>query len=264
MPRVPAQRDGCRRTEVRSSPGPGRVVACDARLPALPHDAQHPIRRRRLALRGPAARPYYRGVLTETDVLRAFPLIEDIENLRLRRLSIDVWRYVSERNPAWSDIARIPLHPTMPIAAHGNLVKHVLAMVRLSEALVPVYGELWEQELDLDTFRAASYIHDAAKVIEFQERDGTVTPIAGYNHAIEAGRIVRDLGGPEPLAQMIEAHSFAGTLVVPRTRDAQLFLFLDPMCLNVFPEHGTGVVERHLKANGWEDPRTLDRYPSPI
>jgi hypothetical protein len=205
----------------------------------------------------------YRRVLKEADVLRTFAAIEDIGDARLRNLSTEMWRYVSERNPAWTDIERIPLHPAMPIATHGNLVKHVIAMVRISEALVPIYRELWKQDLDLDTFRAASYVHDAAKVIEFSEKDGAVVGVPGYNHAIEAGRIVRELGGPEPLAHMVEAHSFAGALVMPRTRDAQLFLMLDPMCLNVFPEHGPGVVERHLKANGWEDPRTLERYRSP-
>jgi HD domain-containing protein len=204
------------------------------------------------------------SVLTERDVFRALPGIKDVADARLRKLSTDVWRHVSGGNPAWTDIERIPLHPTMPIAKHGNLVKHVVAMVRISEALVPIYRELWQQDLDLDTFRAASYIHDAAKVIEFSEKDGAITATPGYNHAVEAGRIVRELGGPEPLAHMVEAHSFAGALVVPRTRDAQLFLMLDPMCLNVFPEQGPGVVERHLKANGWDDPRTLERYRSPV
>jgi len=47
-------------------------------------------------------------------------------------------------------------------------------MVRISEALVPIYRELWQQDLELDTFRAASYVHDAAKVIEFSEKDGAV------------------------------------------------------------------------------------------
>ena len=202
-------------------------------------------------------------MLTKPDIGRVFPQIADIDDAKLQGLCFDVWRYVSERNPAWTDIERLPLHPTMPIATHGNLVKHVVAMVRISEALVPIYRELWKQDLDLDLFRAASYVHDAAKVIEFSEKDGAITGIPGYNHAIEAGRIVRELGGPEPLAHMVEAHSFAGALVTPRTRDAQLFLLLDPMCLNVFPEQGAGVVERHLKANGWEDPRALERYRSP-
>jgi putative nucleotidyltransferase with HDIG domain len=202
-------------------------------------------------------------VLSQADVLRAFPAIDDLKDARLRALSIAVWRHVSERNPAWTDIASIPCHPTMPIATHGNLVKHVAAMVRVSETLVPVFRELWKQDLDLDTFRAASYVHDAAKVIEFTKKDGAIAATPGFNHAIEAARIVRELGGPEALAHMVEAHSFAGPLVVPRTRDAQLFLFLDPMCLNVFPEQGVGVVERHLKANGWDDPRTLERYRSP-
>ena len=202
-------------------------------------------------------------MLSEADVLRAFPGINDIKDARLRTLSIAVWRHVSERNSAWTDIEHIPCHPTMPISTHGNLVKHVVAMVRISEALVPIYRELWKQDLDLDTFRAASYVHDAAKVIEFQEKDGAIVATPGFNHAVEAARIVRELGGPEPLVHMVETHSFAGPLVVPRTRDAQLFLFLDPMCLNVFPEQGPGVVERHLKANEWEDPRTLERYRSP-
>jgi 23S rRNA maturation-related 3'-5' exoribonuclease YhaM len=113
-------------------------------------------------------------VPNEADVLRAFPAIKDISDARLRKVSADLWRYVSERNPAWSDIERIPLHPAMPIAMHGNLVKHSVAMVRISEALVPIYRELWQQDLDLDTLRAASYVHDAAKVIEFSEKDGAV------------------------------------------------------------------------------------------
>ena len=199
-------------------------------------------------------------MLTTEHVLQVFPAIGTITDKRLRQLSLDVWRYVSDRNPTWSDIERMPLHPTIPIATHGNLTEHVHAMVRLAETLAPLYRELWQQDLDLDTFRTAAYVHDAAKVIEFTLTDAGLQAIAGYNHAIEAGRIVRELAGPESLAHMVEAHSFSGPLVMPRTRDAQLFLLMDPMCLNVFPEQGTGVFERHLKANGWDAPLTLERY----
>jgi hypothetical protein len=202
-------------------------------------------------------------MLTTEHVLQIFPGIDDITDQRLRRLSLDVWRYVSDRNPSWSDIARIPLHPTLPIATHGTLVAHVVAMARLAETLAPMYRELWSQDLGLDTFRAAAYVHDAAKVIEFTDTPGALQAIAGYNHAIEAGRIVRELGGPEGIAHMCEAHSFSGPLVMPRTRDAQLFLLMDPMCLNAFPEQGPGVFERHLKANGWDAPPTLERYRPP-
>jgi hypothetical protein len=202
-------------------------------------------------------------VLDDAAVRRAFPAVDDIRDRALRVLVADVWRYVSERNPAWTDISALPLHPTLPISTHGNLVKHILAMVRLAEAVVPTYREHWRQDLSLDTFRAAAYVHDAAKVIEFIKREDAIVATPGYNHAIEAGRIVRELGGTEGLVHMVEAHSFAGPLVVPRTRDAQLFLFLDPICLNVFPEHGPSAVERHLAANGWTDPKTLERYSAP-
>jgi uncharacterized protein YjlB len=202
-------------------------------------------------------------VSIEDAITRAFPSLDQITDARLQTLVGDVWRYVFGRNPKWTDIDRIPLHPTMPIAKHGNLVTHITGMARLSEVLVPMYRELWQQDLDVDLFRAASYIHDAAKVIEFVEHDGSIIAAPGFNHAIEAGRIARELGGPEGLAHMVEAHSFAGPLVMPRTRNAQLFLVLDVVCLNVFPEDGSGAVERHLNANGWTDPRVLERYRSP-
>lgn len=202
-------------------------------------------------------------MLTKEHVLATFPAIGAITDAGLRALSTDVWRYVSDRNPSWDDIERIPLHPSMPIATHGNLVKHIVGMVRLFDLLVPMYAELWQQDMDPDAFRAAAYVHDAAKVVEFSERAGALEAMPGYNHAVEAGRIVRELGGREDVAHMVEAHSFAGPLVVPRTKEAQLFLLGDPMCLNVFPEQGPSAIERHLKANGWEDPKTLERYRSP-
>ena len=202
-------------------------------------------------------------MLTTEKVRAAFPGIDDMADKRLRTVTLDVWRYVSERNDTWNDVSRLPLHPTMPIAKHGNLIKHVVAMVRLSEAIVPLYADLWNERIDLDLFRAACYAHDAAKVIEFTEMADGLSAVPGYNHAIEAGRIVREVGGSEELAHMCEAHSFSGPLVMPRTREAQLFLLLDPMCLDVFPEKGPGVFERHLKANGWEAPATLERYKPP-
>ncbi len=202
-------------------------------------------------------------MISKEHILGTFPAIGTIADARLRSLSVDVWCYVSDRNPQWSDLEHVPLHPSMPIAIHGNLVKHIVGMVRLFETLIPMYAELWQQDMDLDAFRAAAYVHDAAKVVEFTERNGALEGIPGYNHAIEAGRIVRELGGPEHVAHMVEAHSFAGPLVVPRTKEAQLFLLGDPMCLNVFPEQGPSAIERHLKANGWEDPKTLERYRSP-
>ncbi len=196
-------------------------------------------------------------MLTAPAVERAFPGIADIRDVRLRRLTVDVWAYVSERNPRWRDIEALPLHPTIPIVQHGNLASHIRAMARVAEALVATYADVWEIPFELDAFRAAAYVHDAAKVIEFAERDGELVATPGYNHAIECGKIVRALGGPESIAHMVEAHSFAGRLVVPRTREAQLFLFLDVICLPVFPEQGPSAVERHLRANGWEAPKIL-------
>jgi len=205
-----------------------------------------------------------RGPSLAAQLERAFPGIASIRQPSLRKLVADLWQYVADVNPQWLEIEAIPLFPSLPIETYGNLANHIRAMARVAETVVPVYAELWSIELSLDDFLAAVYVHDAAKVIEFVKKDGELAAIPGFNHALEAGRIVRDLGGPEAIAHMVECHSFAGALTMPRTRAAQLFLFLDPLCLPVFPEQGKGAVERHLDSNGWQDPKTKEKYRSPL
>ncbi len=202
-------------------------------------------------------------MITASALVSAFPGIRAIRDERLHGLVFELWRTVGERNPTWTDLEDIPLFPTLPIATYGNLASHVRAMARMTATLVPVYADAWGIALDLDAYLTSVYVHDAAKVIEFTRRGGAVVATPGFNHALEAGSIVRELGGPENIAHMVECHSFAGPLVVPRTRDAQLFLFLDPLCLPVFPEQGPSAVARHLAANGWSDPRTKEGYRSP-
>ena len=203
-------------------------------------------------------------MLVAAQIEKAFPGIASIEQDRLRKLVLDFWQYVADMNPRWSDVEAVPLSPALPIETYGNLANHIRAMARLAEALVPTYASVWGIPLSVDDFLTAAYVHDGAKVIEFVRKDGELSAIPGFNHALEAGRIVRDLGGPEEIAHMVDCHSFAGPLTVPRTRAAQLFLFLDPLCLPVFPEQGKGAVERHLDANGWRDPQTKEKYRSPM
>jgi hypothetical protein len=193
-------------------------------------------------------------MLTAPAVQRAFPDLGRISDVRLRELVLELWRYVGERNPIHDDPERIPITPSLPIERHGSLANHVRAMASVASALVPAYRREWGLELDVNAYLAAAYVHDAAKVIEFVQRDGALVALEGFNHALEAGRIARTLGFPEGIAHMIAAHSYIGPLVLPRTRDAQLFQFLDPLCLPVFPEHGQSAVERPLRATGWSAP----------
>jgi putative nucleotidyltransferase with HDIG domain len=183
---------------------------------------------------------------------RSFPNIARIRDARLRELVAAQWRYVSERNPVHTDIERIPLHPTLPFETYGGLAPHIRAMAALAEALVPVYARDWGIDMRLDDFLAAAYIHDSAKVIEFVEKDGKLVGTPAFDHAVEGAKVAREVGFPEPIAHMVEAHIYIGRRQLPRTREAQLFQFLDPICLPVFPESGKSAVERHLEANGWK------------
>ena len=91
-------------------------------------------------------------------------------------------------------------------------------------------------------------------MIEFVLRDGKLVATPGFDHALEAAKIARTLGMPAGVVHMIAAHTYLGPRRLPRTAAAQIFQFLDPICLPVFPEQGKGAVERHLEANGWVAP----------
>jgi putative nucleotidyltransferase with HDIG domain len=193
-------------------------------------------------------------MLSGTQLYQSFPGVSAIGQADLRKLVTDVWEWLGTQNPVHRDLEAIPLHPSLPISVHGNLATHKRAMTSMATALVATYAEQWRIDLDLDEFLTAVYLHDAAKVIEFVERDGQLVATPGFNHAIEGARIARRFGAPPTVAHMIAAHSFAGPLVRPRSRAAQLFMFLDAICLPAFPEHGDSAVDRHLRANSWTAP----------
>jgi len=197
----------------------------------------------------------------EDQLDRAFPDLAEIRDKRLRGLVGELWRSVSERNPVHTDIERIPTHPLFPIERHGSLANHIRGQMAVSKTLVPTYMREWRIELSLDHFLATAAIHDAAKVIEFVEQDGKLVATPGFDHALVAGRLARDLGFPPEIAHMVAVHTYVGPMRLPRSRAAQLFQYLDPLCLPVFPEHGKSSVERHLEANHWSVAAPPDDVP---
>lgn len=184
----------------------------------------------------------------------AFPDLARIRDERLRQACRDQWRYVGECNPDHTDLERIPVHPSLPVERYGNLVSHIRAQMALSHVLVPTYAKEWRIELNIDHFLACAIVHDSAKVIEFTFQDGELVATPGFDHAYEGARIALKVGFPKDLAHMIAVHTYLGAKRLPRTAAAQLFQFLDPICVPVFPEQGKSAVERHLEANKWTVP----------
>jgi hypothetical protein len=182
---------------------------------------------------------------------RTFPDMAKIRSEGLRQAVRDQWRYVGERNPDHTDIEAIPVHPSLPIATYGNLVSHVRAQMAISQVLVPTYAKEWKVDLDLDHFLACALVHDSAKVIEFTFQDGKLVATPGFDHAYEGAKIALTVGFPREVAHMVAVHTYLGVKRLPRTGAAQLFQFLDPICVPVFPEQGKSAVERHLEANKW-------------
>ena len=185
-------------------------------------------------------------------ILRAFPGLSEVRDARLRDLAVEQWRYVAEHgDPIHTDVERIPVHPSLPVERYGGLASHIRAQMALSRTLVPTYEAEWKVRLDLDHFLVCAVVHDSAKVIEFVARDGALVATPGFDHAVEAARIAAKVGLPREVVHMIAVHTYLGPKRLPRTAAAQLFQFLDPIALPVFPDAGKGAVERHLDLNGW-------------
>lgn len=184
---------------------------------------------------------------------KAFPEIAKIRDARLRELCAAQWRYVGEHgDKVHTDIERIPIHPTLPVATYGGLASHIRGQIALSQTLIPLYAREWGIDLDIDHFIACAIVHDSAKVIEFTSKDGALVATPGFDHAVEGAKIARDVGFPHEVVHMIAVHTYLGPKRLPNTTAAQLFQFLDPICVPVVPEKGKSVVERHLDANGWK------------
>lgn len=191
----------------------------------------------------------------------AFPDLVKIREERVRKAVFDQWRYVGERNPEHTDIERIPVHPSLPIEKYGNLAAHIRGQTAISQVLVPTYKKEWGVDLDLDHFLACAVVHDSAKVIEFTYQDGALVAAPGFDHAYEAAKIALSVGFPREVAHMIAVHTYLGPKRLPRTAAAQIFQFLDPICVPVFPEQGKSAVERHLEANKWSAVPAPDDLP---
>lgn len=184
---------------------------------------------------------------------KAFPEIARIGDARLRELCAAQWRSVSERgDKVHTDIERIPIHPSLPVATYGGLAAHIRGQIALSQTLIPLYAREWRITLDLDHFVACAIVHDSAKVIEFENKDGVLVATPGFDHALAGAKIAREVGFPREVVHMIAVHTYLGPKRLPNTTAAQLFQFLDPICVPVFPEKGKSAVERHLDANGWK------------
>jgi putative nucleotidyltransferase with HDIG domain len=193
---------------------------------------------------------------------RLFPDLQHVQDPTIRELCHAQWRYVSEHGDrSHTDIEKIPIHPSLPIAVHGGLGSHIRGQMELSRVLVPFAKREWKLDLDLDHFLACAVVHDSAKVIEFVMKDGKLEATPGFDHALEGAKIARSVGFPEAVVHMIAVHTYLGPKRLPRTAAAQLFQFLDPICVPVFPEHGKSAVERHLEANGWTAPRAPSDLP---
>jgi len=183
---------------------------------------------------------------------KAFPDLARID-ARLRELCAAQWRYASEKGDrVHTDIELIPIHPSLPVATYGGLASHIRGQIELSRTLIPLYAREWKIDLDLDHFIACAVVHDSAKVIEFVNTGGTLVATPGFDHAVEGAKIAREVGFPHEVVHMIAVHTYLGPKRLPNTTAAQLFQFLDPICVPVFPEKGKGAVERHLDANGWK------------
>ncbi len=196
--------------------------------------------------------------ITREALTRSFPQLEQISDPALRAVVHDTWELAASSSTLELELEELPISPTLPIGAHGTLAMHIRAMARVGLGLLDAYRTEFGIEMATDELLTAVYVHDVAKLLEFSFVGGRLTAAGGFNHALEGARLAARCDAPASVIEMVRSHSFAGPLVMPRTREAQLFLLLDGICLRAFPEDGDDAIRRHLRSNGWRVPLPPD------
>ncbi len=139
-----------------------------------------------------------------------FPEVNDIENKELRSKVIKVWEYAMEKgNWKIEELESIPF--TLLIPTKRNLVEHTRTVTRMAMAVAKERGDV-----NMDFIIAGGLLHDVAKLLEFEKKDGKVVKSEygkRIRHPVGGAMLAEKFDLPYQIAHIIAAHSKEGEFV---------------------------------------------------
>ncbi len=139
-----------------------------------------------------------------------FPEVNKIKDAELREKVIKVWEYAIERG-GWKDFPLKNIPFTLLIPTERNLVEHTRMVTRMAMAVARERGDV-----NMDYIIAGGLLHDVAKLLEFEHRDGKVVKSEygkRIRHPVGGAMLAEKFDLPYEIAHIIAAHSKEGEFV---------------------------------------------------
>lgn len=152
----------------------------------------------------------------ETQVIEAFPELDDVTDEELRAKVVRVWVNALERSQ-FDALEDIPRSWTDPEGMDARLVPHIRDATKCAVVLTDTLSELHDHDLDRDGIIATALVHDVSKLIEMSEE--------GFNDLLQhphyAVHLLAEAGFPPEYQHIVLAHS-TNTSVEPQTFEARV------------------------------------------
>jgi putative nucleotidyltransferase with HDIG domain len=160
-------------------------------------------------------------------IIRLFPAVPKIGDEGIRDKVIQAWLH------AWkqSNFSRIEdvhqFEPARDRIAYTN-VEHTNQVCQACESIAALALEGFNLKLRLDDLRAGALLHDVDKMMIFDSRTGGFTEMGRRTfHAVAGAALARNLGLPEEVAHIIEAHSVRFSPHPPKSAEALILRHAD-------------------------------------
>jgi putative nucleotidyltransferase with HDIG domain len=158
---------------------------------------------------------------------RLFPALSKIKDEGLRDKVVLTWVHSWKKSnfPRIEDVHQF--EPARGYIAYTN-VEHTNQVCRACEAIGAMVSEGLNSKLHMDYLLAGALLHDVDKMMIFDSKTGGLTEMGRRSfHAVAGAVLVREMGLPEEVAHIIEAHSTKFSPHPPKSMEALILRHAD-------------------------------------
>ena len=161
-------------------------------------------------------------------ILKAFPLISEIKDERLKDMVLETWAQVWRESP-YKDLATAP-NTSSALGGSQKLVDHIKLVGKIALSMADAIEKAYGPKVNRDVLMADVVLHDVDKLLMYERKgnqvDGTelgkTIPHGNYG-ALVAFRV----GIPREIVSTVLNHSVFSSKVDPSTLEGILLRYSD-------------------------------------
>lgn len=185
--------------------------------------------------------------ISREDVIRCFPIVEEIKDETLREQVISTWIEVAKDAP-YERLEDCAFGPQLP---ELSLVEHVRGVAEISLAFADVMEREHGVTANRDMLIAMALLHDVSKSVEFyRDEQGNVHLTEQgkmFEHAFIGAAVAYKNGLPTELVHCINGHS-PYSPVEPKTLETAILCIADLANFDIL-SYSKGILTRRLQKN---------------